>query len=411
MRVLLVSCVFPPEPIISAQTSAQIAEELAGRGHAVTVVTAFPSHPGGRLYPGYRQRLLQRERQPPGVEVVRCFSVLSHESQLASRFVENLSFGLVSAGVVLFSRRPDVIYANTWPLFAAALLWLVARLRRIPLVVSVQDVYPETLDVQKRLRDGSPIMRLLKWLDGTVARGSQAVIVISERFARIYRQDRGVPAERVHLAPNWAEEAGCQAGAPSPEQVRSRHGIPVGAFVLAYGGKVGVAAGVETVIEAWRCLGEAGQGYLLIAGDGDKLADCREQARALKQVKFQSPWPVEETVPLLAAADVLILPTRGSQSAVSVPSKLAVYLLAGRPVLALALPDSDLAEAIHRAGCGWVVPPDDPPALAAKIVEVAALPNGELQEKGRAGRDYALQNLSRHACLPRVIRILESYDG
>ena len=79
MRILVVSPVYPPEPVISAQTSAQIAEALADANHTVTVVTSFPSRPAGKLFPGYRRRLVQRERAKPGLEIVRCFSTISPE--------------------------------------------------------------------------------------------------------------------------------------------------------------------------------------------------------------------------------------------------------------------------------------------------------------------------------------------
>ena len=151
MRALIVSPVFPPEPIVSAQTSAQVAAALVASEHEVTVITAFPSRPAGKLYPGYRQTLNRQERSAAGYNIVRCFSTVSAESRMLSRFAENLSFGLTSGWQVLWQKRPDVIYANTWPIFAAGILALIARWRHVPLVISVQDVYPESLIAQGRL--------------------------------------------------------------------------------------------------------------------------------------------------------------------------------------------------------------------------------------------------------------------
>ena len=92
---------------------------------------------------------------------------------------------------------------------------------------------------------------------------------------------------------------------------------------------------------------------------------------------------------ILGAADVLILPTRVRQSLVSVPSKLMSYMLAARPVIALALPQSDLAEVVERSGCGWIVEPDQPERLAALVSEVMLLRhlNGYIVDR-------------RGACLP-----------
>src|ERR1039458_5170759 len=145
MRALLVTCVFPPEPVTSASTSYSLAQELSRRGYDVTVITPYPSRPGGRVFPGFRRRLFGRSRESGGIDVVRCFSTTSRTASLISRLSENVSFGLSGGLAMAMLRRPDVIYANTWPIFASGIAALVARFRRIPIVVSVQDVYPESL--------------------------------------------------------------------------------------------------------------------------------------------------------------------------------------------------------------------------------------------------------------------------
>ena len=188
------------------------------------------------------------------------------------------------------------------------------------------------------------------------------------------------------------------------------------AFVLVYGGNVGVAAGVETVIAAMRLVKTGRETVLVIAGSGSQLAACRKLAQGMDgmpevRVLFHSPWAAEETSQVLAAADVLVLPTRGTQSLASIPSKLLAYLLAARPVLALVLPESDTAGVIEAAGCGWVVPPDDPERLAGKIAELAGLPEQLLEQMGAAGREYALQHFSAETCLPKVIEIIQNAAG
>lgn len=396
---------------MSAQTSAQLAEAMAQRGHQVDVITTFPNRPAGKLYPGYNRRLFRREKTPHGVQITRCFSILSPESSLISRFLEHISFGLTSGWAVMRLAAPDVVYGNTWPILATGILFTICKLRRIPLVISVQDVYPESLGAQQRIRDDGVVARWMRWLDGVIARGAQAVLVISERFARIYRDSRKVAAAHVHVVPNWIDEDSLVLHG-QPEHLRDAEGIPRDAFVLAYGGNIGVAAGLETVIEAVLRLEDLDGTYLLVGGEGSRLAACQALAHsAAGRVIFHTPWPVEQTLQLLSAADLLVLPTRGTQSLASVPSKLLFYMLAARPVLVLALPDSDVADIVARAQCGWVVEPDDPERLAAKIKEVEALSSAELARRGQAGREFALRHLSRSANVPRVIDILEQAAG
>jgi len=149
--------------------------------------------------------------------------------------------------------------------------------------------------------------------------------------------------------------------------------------------------------------------YLLIAGEGSNLAHCRELAERLRleRVIFHSPWLVEETSSLLSAAHLLLLSTRGNQSLVSTPSKLLHYMLAGRPVLASASPESDLADIVRQAGCGWTVSPDDPDELAKAICRIMLVDSAELVRMGHAGREFFLAHYAADVCLPKVIHILE----
>jgi glycosyltransferase involved in cell wall biosynthesis len=409
MHILIVCPVFPPEPVVSSQTTAQIAEGLVQCGHVVTVITAFPTRPAGRLYQGYSRKLFERQSMRNGIEIIRCFSFLSSDSSMSSRFLENISFGLTGGWATLVSRRPDVIYANTWPIFATAILSLVARIRGIPLVVNIQDVYPESLVSQKRIKSDGMLTRLMRWVDGLIARGSQGIIVISGSFAKIYRDNRGVSSDRLHIIPNWLDSQAVVPSASRDNLFRATRNIAHNAFVGLYGGNIGAAAGVETIIECFRTLKEIENLYLAIAGEGSRLKACQLLAKEIgcPRIIFHTPWPKDETSVLLNAADVLILPTRHNQSLVSVPSKLISYMLAARPVIAMASAQSDLGKIIDRSGCGWVIQPDNPVLLAEKIREVLAMPSAERVRRGQAGRTYALNNLTSEVCLPKVINILE----
>jgi colanic acid biosynthesis glycosyl transferase WcaI len=407
VRIAIVSCVFPPEPVVSSRTSYDVARELAARGHHVTVIGPFPSRPGGRLHAGYPRLLIRRETTPEGFRLVRCASLFSHRSSMLSRLIENLSFGITSSLALLVCRKTEVIYANTWPIFAAGMIAIVARLRRIPVVLSVQDIYPESLSSQRR-RGSSLASGTLLTIDRWMARSAKAVVVISRRFAEHYRRTRGVEESRIHVVPNWLSSEGTEEMSTAATACRDRNAIPRDAFLLTFGGNVGVAASVETVIETFRHLDDWPDIHLLVAGDGASLDDCRRLAAEIAplRIHFQTVWI--NTMEVLHAADAVVLPTRGAQSAASVPSKLISYLLAARPVIAVALADSDTAAVIHASGAGVVVEPDDPKALAAAIGAMAQRTREERQRMGKTGRAWAMTNVTPEVCLPRIIDIMES---
>ena len=309
---------------------------------------------------------------------------------------------------MLTEPRPDVVYSIVWPLFAEGIVSAIAHLRGIPIVLSKQDIYPESLVAQQRIKNDSWLVRWMVWLDGIIARAAKALIVISDRFADIYRQGRSVDSNRIHIVPNWTDTVS-EAAEDDWRRFRRSQGVPDDACLLVYGGNIGVAAGVETLIRAFQNLQDLQQLYFLVAGEGSQLDTCQNLVRTMRldRVLFCTPWPKQDTFRVLGAADLLLLPTQGEQSLASVPSKLITYMLSARPVIALALADSDLARAVELSECGWVVPPDQPEQLSRRIREILGLPRAELVQCGAAGYHYALSNYVGEVCLPKVLHVLE----
>jgi colanic acid biosynthesis glycosyl transferase WcaI len=409
MRCLIVSCVFPPEPVVSARTSRDVAETMARRGHEVTVIAPFPNRPAGSVYPGFRRKWRDRRRESRGFEVVRCLSAVSRRPSLASRLLESVSFAASAGWTALFSRRPSVIYANTWPIVGTGVLLTVARLRGIPLVINVQDLYPESLVSQNRIAGSGPAARWLRRLDGFIARHSAAVVLVSDRFFSVYGTGREVDTKKIHIIPNWGSVSEEFPSEGEVAQFREKKGIPQDAFVVGFGGNISTAAGVETLLEAFARLERVRNCYLLVAGEGSNLKGCRDVAARLgiDRVRFVSPWPTEETLLTLRSSDLLVVPTRARQSEVSVPSKVLAYFSAGRPVLAAAVPGSALASLVEASGAGWVVEPDRPEAMATKILEILRMDPLEREGRGDAGRAYAQTGAGLDSGPGRIAEILE----
>lgn len=407
MKITIVSAVYPPEPITSAITSYNLAVELTQRNHHVCVITNFPSRSVGKRYQGEKRSLYSVKNDPVGFRVVRCFSFISRKSSMLSRWIENISFGLTTNLSLLFSPRPDIVYSNTWPVFATGLVCLVCKIRHIPLVLSIQDMYPESLVTQGRLKPNQWLYIFLLSIDRWITRQAAELIVLSDQFAQRYIQTRHMDPAKMHTIANWIDQNSIIL--MNKNDNRKEMGISEEAFVIVYGGTIGKAAGVDTIIEAMDKLNTKKEIILLIAGSGSELPNCQKLSANIKNAKvvFHTPWKPEETSSVLATADVLILPTQGTQSLVSVPSKLLSYLLAAKPVLAMVLPESETAHVIEIAGCGWVIPPDNVNLLVEKIKEVVRIPLTGLEEMGLSGREYALKNFAAETSLPKIVEIIE----
>jgi glycosyltransferase involved in cell wall biosynthesis len=233
------------------------------------------------------------------------------------------------------------------------------------------------------------------------------LIVISEQFKETYIRDRKIPENKITVIPNWINDSQVITSAHG-DYIRTKHNIPADAFLVIYGGNIGVAAGMENLLEAFQNLLPQENIYLLLAGAGSNLLSCLEliRERKLDNVKIHSPWQESDTFAVLSAADLCILPTQGKQSLVSVPSKLLSYMLTGRCVLAAAAPESEIARILLDSQAGWVISTNDPNALADSISEISRLPSYERDSRGAAGRNFVLKNFSMSQNLQKVVEIL-----
>lgn len=406
MHALLICPVYPPEPVTSATTTEDLAEGLLQSGHTVTVITAFPNRPEGRLYSGYARRFHQVERQSPRFTLVRIFSTLAPSPTFIGRSMENLTFGL-STLLSTWFRRADVVYGNTWPLIAAGLLALHCRLQKVPLVLNIQDIYPESVMELGKLSRKGKTAQWLRLMDAWICRQATCLVTLSQGFADFYRDSREVPAEKIRIVPNWLDGEKIKPG-PRAGAFRETNGISPETFLVIYAGNVGTVAGVQIIIQAAALLKDESRLKFIIAGDGSARPECEALARELQteNVTFYYPLRRSQVSDVQAAADLLILPTQPAGALTSVPSKLIAYMLSGRPVLAAVAPKSDTAKILTEAESGVIIPPAAPLSMAGNIRQLMG--KRQLLEKmGQKARMYAIKNFDKKTCVSQLVRLLE----
>ena len=161
---------------------------------------------------------------------------------MGSRLLENLGFAITCSGRLLLLPRPDVIYMNTWGIFCPGMVSAVAWFRGIPVAVSIQDIYPESLTQQQRISAHSFLFRVLRAIDRSIAHSAKALIVISDQFRETYQLDRGVPAERIYVLQNWGETSAVNVDARGAYGLRQKYGILDQTILAVYAGNIGAAA-------------------------------------------------------------------------------------------------------------------------------------------------------------------------
>nr|NMF97732.1 glycosyltransferase [Aromatoleum toluolicum] len=372
-RILLLTQWFDPEPTFKGLV---FARELVKRGFEVEVVTGFPNYPGGKLYPGYKLSVLQRE-EIDGVKVVRVPLYPSHDTGAVGRVLNYVSFAASSLFYGLFGApRPDVIYAYHPPLTVGICAALIRLFRRVPVVYDIQDMWPDTLRATGMFsneRALKMVSAVCDWVYGHV----DQLVVLSPGFKRLLIE-RGVPETKIEVVYNWCAEdslASAAGGAPSSFPGPDR-------FRILFAGNMGKAQALDSVLQAAKLLQDRAPALcFVLVGGGVELPRLKQLSAemALNNVVFLPQVPMSEVGSLLSAADALLVHLkRDPLFTITIPSKTQAYMAVGKPILMAV--DGDAAKLVKDSDCGRVAASED----AASIADAAlALMNSSAVERER----------------------------
>jgi colanic acid biosynthesis glycosyl transferase WcaI len=387
IRVLLLTQWFDPEPTFKGMV---FARELVRQGFEVEVLTGFPNYPCGKVYPGYRIKLLQRE-VIDGVQVTRVPLYPNHDHSAIKRVLNYASFAASSLVYGLFvARRADVIYAYHPPLTVGITASLVRLFRRIPVVYDIQDMWPDTLRATGMLNNAralNAVEAVCQW----VYRRVDHMVVLSPGFKRLLMQ-RGVPESKLKVIYNWADEVALAVPQGQlPESFPSAK-----QFRIVFAGNMGKAQALDAVLDAAALLQTRGSRVCFVMlGGGVEVNRLKQRTVDLRlhNVVFLPPVPMAEVGTLLHAADALLVHLRKDPLfEITIPSKTQAYMTVGKPLLMAV--DGDAADLVLQSNGGVVAESENAEALADAAEGLAALPSEQLLAMGQRARRYYQDHLA-----------------
>jgi colanic acid biosynthesis glycosyl transferase WcaI len=386
-RVWVASELYYPEDTSTGYFLTGIAEGLA-RGLEVTALTAQPTYAArGRKSP-------TRERVG-GVDVRRCWSTTFPKDSSLLRLVNvaTISLSFFLAGLRWF-RRGDVVIVVTNPPTLPFLIWIAARWRGARFILLIHDVYPEVLVATGLIGQNGLIARTLAQLVAALYARADRIVVLGRDMKEIVLSKCPSCESRIWIIPNWADTSEIRP-APKSQNPILRELNLVDRFVVLYAGNIGRTQGMEALIEAAGLLRERQHFAFLIAGEGAKRAWVEKSIveRKLGEVRLLPRSSRSDLGVLLGACDAAVISMMPGMKGISVPSRLYNVLAAGRPILAVAEPGSELARIVIEEGVGRVVAPGDGSAIASAIIEMSQ-DKETLFEMGERGRAAAVGKYS-----------------
>lgn len=384
--ILVLSGVFPPEPVVSASLSIAIARALS-REYDVTVLSPMPTRPNGSIYsrPDFRDEHFTH---------IVTDSYVCPASKFIGRMRESLSFGRCIASYIReHHENISAIYANVWPIFSQYLAVKEAKRWRIPIVLHIQDIYPESM-----LGRLGIIGCMIKWplleLDRFILRNASTVFAISENMKSYLCDTRHINDSKVLVVRNWQDDS------LFPEHLEQ---TVRGKFTFMFVGSISPAAGVMLLLKAF-VKAAIPDSQLVIAGSGSDKAACEAYTRQHPEadIRFRPVTPTE-VADVQSGADVLLLPLKKGVGHTASPSKMPAYMFSAKPILACVDRGSDVELVVHASQCGWVCEPENESALSEMMIRVTGMPREQLNEIGRNARRYALDHFTAAKNLNTII--------
>jgi glycosyltransferase involved in cell wall biosynthesis len=218
--------------------------------------------------------------------------------------------------------------------------------------------------------------------------------------------EKGVPAEKIHVIPNWADEDTYRPVARD-EGLAREFGL-ADRFNVMFAGTMGTAQALDTVLDAAQQARDVPVAQFVFIGDGIDVDHLKQaaQTRGLDNVRFIGRQPIERMPILFAWADALLVHLkRDPLFEITIPSKTLAYLACGRPILCGVA--GDTAEVVREAQAGLIVPPQDAAALAQAVRELWAMPFDQREALGRNGRTAFEQRYTRAMLMTRYEALFE----
>lgn len=407
-RILLLTLVFPPDGVSTANLLGHLVDRLRVRGHEFAVVTTTPHYNEDRealasqpLRKRWPLVLFQSERR--GVPVYHA-RMRRKGRRLLGRLVDYAIFHVIGTLAALrFGGRYQAVLAPSPPLTIGLQAMLLARLRGVPLIYNVQEIFPDAAVTLGLIR-GRLLIRFLEAMERFVYRGSRYVVVISDRFRDALLR-KGVPAAKLRVIPNFVDTEFISPR-PQENEFSRQHGL-AGKFVILYSGNVGMTQDFDLLLRAAGQLSDLGDVVVVIVGDGSRLHAVQTEvaARGLHNVRLLPYQPGGLVPDIYATSSICVVPMIARTAYETFPSKIYTIMSAGRTAMVTCESDSELSDVVTKAGCGIAVAPGDVDAFVAGVRRLHA-DRDALAAYGRAGRDYVVRNHSAEAIASRYDELL-----
>jgi colanic acid biosynthesis glycosyl transferase WcaI len=365
MNILFLADNFPPERNAQASRVFERACYWVRWGHKVTVITCCPNFPEGKVYAGYENRWRQ-VGELNDIRIVRVKTFVAPNAGGVLRILDFLSYMVTAFFAGLLEPRPDVVVATSPQFFAAVGACALSMLRRLPFVLEISDLWPDSIVAVGAMRRGT-VVHCLEKVEMFLYRRATRVVTLTSAF-KDDLMSRGISSDKVDTIINGVD---LQRYSPRPRDhaLACQWGIGEDDLVVGYIGTLGMAHALQNVLRAAALVSDTQVRFMFVGSGAERTRLTAESERMnLKNVTFIPAQPKELMPNAWSLCDVALVHLKNAPLFRKViPSKIFEAMGMGLPILLVA-PEGEASHIIRREGVGLCVPAEDPKELASAVL-------------------------------------------
>ena len=384
MHILLIHQAFASLTEPGGTRHHEFARFLAKQGHQVSIIASPVSYLTGKV-----TRSQQVEIEMEGkISIYRAYTYPALHKSFFHRLFSYFSFMISSFFISMKIKNVNLVWGTSPPIFQSFTAWLVSKLKRVPFLLEIRDLWP-AFAIAVGVLKNKVLINLSLWLERFLYNQADKIVVNSPGFIEHVQLKGG---QNVALIPNGSDTT---TFTPSNRiQIRKDLGW-TDKFILLYAGAHGMSNDLPVVLQAAKLIENHDDIRMVFIGDGKEKSNLIYLAESLRlsNVEFLHPVPKNKIAIYLLASDICIAILKPIELyKTTYPNKVFDYMAAGKPII-LAI-DGVIREVVESAGCGVFCEPGNPRAIANAVLEMYSNLNG-LEKTGKRGKVYLEQNFNR----------------
>ncbi len=402
MRILFLTHYFPPEVNAPASRTYEHSKRWVRDGNHVAVLTCVPNHPQGELYPGYKNKIFQKEKID-GIDVYRVWTYLAPNKGFLKRTLNYLVYAKIAVLVSPLLPKTDVVISTSPQFFCGLAGFFVSRLKRVPWILEIRDLWPESIIAVGAIKNAG-VIQILERLERFAYEKADKIISVTDSFKR-HMVRRGVDASKIAVIKNGVDLSLFNP-VPKKNEISEQLGIS-DKFVVSYFGTHGMAHGLQVVIQAAKKLEDRDDIVFLLVGDG---AERQHLLRLKRQMRVKNllmlPQVEKSKMPLLwGSSDVsMVLLKKDELFKTVIPSKMFEAMAMKKPII-LGV-EGESRKILIESEAGICIEPESADELADAVLKFYE-DERLIESMGEKGRAFVEKNFNRDMLANRYLTSIE----